>query len=56
MNDWKQQIKDLASEVEAYEAKPTKTSSKRIRLMLGQLKKDVASIRQALVDADKVGY
>lgn len=43
----------LNEEVESYESKPTKASSKRIRLLLGDIKKQTPALRAALVEADK---
>lgn len=40
-------------QIEAYEAKPTKAASKRIRTELGEIKKQVTAVRAALVAADK---
>jgi hypothetical protein len=40
-------------EIKAYNEKPTKASSKRIRLMLGDIKNSVVATRAELVAADK---
>lgn len=59
MNELKN-IKDLLittlSQIEAFEAKPTKAESGRIRIALGEVKKQVTGVRSALVAADKAGY
>lgn len=44
----------INNEMEQYKVKPTKTSSKRIRVLLGQLKNRTPIIRARLVDLDKV--
>lgn len=45
----------LVVEVSSYNEKPTKASSKRIRLLLGEIKTATPRIRAALVEADKAG-
>lgn len=50
------QLESILAEVKAYNAKPTKATSKRIRTGLGSIKKQTASIRQELVALDKAGY
>ena len=50
------QLESLLTEVVAYNEKPTKASSKRIRTGLGSIKKQTASLRQELVSLDKSGY
>jgi len=42
------------TQIEAYENKPTKAESGRIRKTLGSVKNQVTSVRAALVAADKV--
>jgi len=46
----------LVVELRVYHAKPTKASSKRIRVALGAIKKHTTELRRQLVDADKKGY
>lgn len=46
--------KQLATEVEAYENKPTKACSKRIRKLTLAVGKP--EIRKVLIEADKQGY
>jgi hypothetical protein len=46
----------LLTEVKAYNTKPKKAISKRIRLGLGELKKDTATLRAKLIELDKQGY
>jgi len=50
------QVESLLTEVQAYNAKPTKATSKRIRMHLGSIKKQTASLRQELVALDSKGY
>ena len=45
----------LGSELAAYKEKPTKASSKRIRMVLGDIKKNTSSFRSILVGLDKSG-
>jgi hypothetical protein len=52
----KETAEALYKEIAAYEAKPTKAASKRIRMALGALKKNTSTLRKELVDADKKGY
>lgn len=52
----KKLIDTLASEYAAYEAKPTKASSKRIRDLLNQIQKTAVAEKKALIEADKAGY
>jgi len=56
MEELQSQLETLLAEIQAYNTKPTKTLSKRIRLQLGLLKKQVTGIRADLVEADKKGY
>ena len=51
-----QELQTLVAEVTAYNEKPTKASSKRIRTGLGSIKKQTAHIRSELVALDSVGY
>ena len=51
-----QELQTLVAEVTAYNKKPTKAASKRIRTGLGSIKKQTASLRQELVALDKAGY
>jgi len=44
---------ELLEYIEAYENKPTKATSKRIRLSLTAFKKKVAKFRQAMLELDK---
>jgi len=46
----------LLEEVKAYNTKPNKSISGRIRKGLGELKKEVTVIRAHLIVADKAGY
>jgi len=45
--------KSFLSEAEAYESKPTKASSKRLRTTMGDMKKLVTGARAELREADK---
>jgi len=56
MNELETQLETLLAEVKIYSAKPTKTSSGKIRKQLGEIKKKITPIRAELVAADKVGY
>jgi len=56
IKELKDTAKLLADEVTAYEVKPTKASSKRIRMHLGAIKKHTTGIRKELVALDKKGY
>lgn len=49
----KSTITKLNDEVLSYEAKPTKAASKRIRLLLGNLKSATPTYRAMLVNLDK---
>ena len=46
-------VANLSKELEAYNTKPTKAGSKRIRLLLGALKKRTPIFRAKLVELDK---
>lgn len=50
------QLEELLAEVVAYNNKPNKSISKRIRTKLGAIKKNTASIRAELISLDKAGY
>ena len=56
METLENQLTALLEEVKQYNTKPQKAVSGRIRVKLGQLKKDITSIRSSLVSADKAGY
>jgi hypothetical protein len=56
MNELEKKLRDILEEVEAYNTKPSKACSGRIRKQLGELKKDVTPLRAALVALDKAGY
>jgi len=49
-------ITALASEYAAYETKPTKACSKRIRDLLNQIQKTAVAEKKALIAADAAGY
>ena len=51
-----QELQALLAEVVAYNEKPNKSISKRIRTGLGAIKKNTAHLRAELVSLDKVGY
>ena len=53
LNEYKSILDALSAEIEAYNAKPTKACSKRIRKLSNQLGKDGVQLRAALVAADK---
>ena len=53
LNNIKEQLTTALSQIEAYETKPTKAESGRIRKTLGEVKKQVTGVRAALVAADK---
>jgi len=46
-------VQSLNQEIESYNTKPTKAASKRIRLLLGQLKKETPRLRAQLIELDK---
>jgi len=56
MNDLQNRLEALLTSVKAYNDKPNKSLSKRIRVALGSLKTDITDIRRTLVAADKDGY
>lgn len=56
MKELESQLQSVLNEVQQYNEKPNKALSKRIRVKLGSLKKDVTGYRTQLVEADKVGY
>ncbi len=49
-------LSEILAEVIAYNEKPTKACSKRVRTKLGSLKNEITGIRSKLVEADKQGY
>jgi len=49
----KVQLQGALDTIEAYESKPTKAESARVRKVLGEIKKGVTPLRAALVTADK---
>jgi len=53
LDEYSQIVNNLQAEIEAYQAKPTKACSARIRKFSLQLGKDGANLRKALVAADK---
>lgn len=53
LNDIETLLRNALIGIEAYNAKPTKAESARIRAVLGRIKKDVTGVRAALVAADK---
>lgn len=46
-------VAKLHEELQTYQTKPTKVGSKRIRLLLGDIKKNTAFYRAHLVSLDK---
>ena len=56
MNELQSQLESVLAEVVAYNDKPTKACSGRIRKQLGELKKNVTGVRKTLVEADAKGY
>ena len=46
-------VAKLHEELQTYKAKPTKAGSKRIRLLLGYIKKNTAFYRAHMVNLDK---
>lgn len=56
MNDPTKYIIDIAAalykETQKYSENPTKAASKRIRMLLGQIKKEAAGMRSDLMVAD----
>ena len=56
MKDLQAQLESVLAEVVAYNTKPNKSISGRIRKQLGELKKNVTGIRADLVKADAAGY
>ena len=53
LNTIKLQLETALNEINAYTVKQTKATSARIRKSLGEIKKQVTSVRAALVAADK---
>ena len=56
MKNLQTQLESVLAEVQAYNEKPNKSISKRIRTKLGSIKKDITGIRATLVKADADGY
>lgn len=53
LNEYSQIVNNLQAEIEAYQVKPTKACSARIRKLSLQLGKNGTNLRKALVAADK---
>jgi len=53
LKDLETDLQYLHTEVLKYNTTPTKAASKRIRIALGELKKQITEIRTILRDADK---
>jgi len=53
LKEYKQLIEKVLEEIEAYENKPTKACSLRIRKLSNQIGKDGVQLRATLVQADK---
>ena len=49
-------VQTLETEIAAYNAKPTKACSARIRKLTQRLNNIGPSVRRALIEADKAGY
>lgn len=56
INDLTKVAGELLKEIDSYNTKPNKAKSKRIRLLLGQIKNATPGLRATLVEADKSGY
>lgn len=56
MDELQKQLESALAEVIAYNDKPNKSISKRVRTKLGGLKKNITGIRAELVAKDKKGY
>ena len=56
LNTIKTELETALAAINAYEAKPTKAESGRIRKSLGEVKKQVTGVRAALVAADKAQW
>ena len=56
MKNLESELESVLAEVQAYNNKPNKSISKRIRTQLGALKLRVTGIRSDLVERDKKGY
>ena len=56
MKNLENELESVLAEVKAYNNKPNKSISKRIRTQLGALKLRVTGIRSDLVERDKKGY
>lgn len=56
MNELELEVQALLEEITAYNMKPNKAKSARVRAKLGELKKKVTGYRADLVAADKAGY
>jgi len=53
LKEYKQLIESILEEIEAYENRPTKACSLRIRKLSNQIGKDGVQLRAALIEADK---
>lgn len=53
LSNIKSNLELALSQINAYENRTTKAESQRIRVTLGDIKKQVTGVRAALVDADK---
>jgi len=53
LNQTKELLITVLGQIEKYENKPTKAESARIRKTLGEIKKNVTSVRAELLEADK---
>ncbi len=56
MKNLENELESVLAEVQAYNLKPNKSISGRVRKQLGELKKRVTEIRKDLVIADHNGY
>ena len=56
MNELTTLVQTLETEIAAYNAKPTKACSARIRKLTQRLNNIGPSVRKSLVEADRKGY
>lgn len=56
MEELTQLVQSLETELTAYNAKPTKAASARIRKLTLQIGKQGPSIRKQLIELDRKGY
>jgi hypothetical protein len=53
LKELKETTKELLFLLDQYEEKPTKATSKKIRLALGEIKRETPSLRKKLLELDR---